>query len=443
MTFSSFKEKLFKYARDIGCDAAEIFMRDTEDLTAEVLSHELDSYSASRALGVSVRVKKDGRDGYFYTESFDDPEGCVKKALDNASFGAKDEHPMNGPADFAEIISRDDTAESFGVNDMISLALDAEARALAQDEKITRVDYNAVTSVRYTTYIANTLGLEAVYGGSIFVTCLSAVAEKDGEVHDSFAFSAGKDALNPKLLAEKAAGFALSKLGASPVPSGKYKVVLQGKAVSQLLQAFSPAFSASTAQKGLSPYKDKEGTAVASSVVSIIDDPLFSYSPRPFDDEGTPSRTTGVIKNGVLLSLLHNLKTAKTAGCASTSNGTRETALSTISVAPSNFIMECGSHDLNALLSEMGDGLLITELSGLHAGVNFSTGHFSLLASGFEVLGGKIKKPVERITAAGLFDSLLKDITLVGSDLYLSMPGGPVFAAPSVYIENGLMISGT
>ncbi len=182
---------------------------------------------------------------------------------------------------------------------------------------------------------------------------------------------------------------------------------------------------------------------IASEAVSITDDPLFSYSPRPFDDEGTPSRATSVVKNGKLMSLLHNLKTAKKAGCASTSNASRESASSPISVAPSNFILEKGEKDLTELLSEMGDGLLITELSGLHAGVNFSTGHFSLLASGFKVEKGKIKSPVERITVAGLFDRLLKDITLVGDDLYLSMPGGAVFASPSVYIENGLTVSGT
>ncbi|MBQ7624012.1 MAG: TldD/PmbA family protein [Clostridia bacterium] len=442
MSFSEFKDKVFAEAKRLGCDA-EVFMRDTEDLTVEILSHALDSYSYSRTAGACVRVKKDGRDGYHYTESFGDPEGCVKAALDNAACGDLSEHPMNGPCSYPETPEGDDTAENRGVNDMIALALDAETLALAQDERIDRTDYDSASSVRYTTYIANTLGLEAFYGGSLFITALSAVAEKDGEVHDAFAFSVGKEALQPKLLASKAAGFALAKFGAAPVPSGRYRVILQGKAMAQLLKAFSPQFSASAAQKGLSPLAGKEGTKIASDAVSITDDPLFSYFPRPFDDEGTPSRTTSVIKNGVLLSLLHNMKTAKKAGRASTSNGTRETAASPISVAPSNFILEKGEKDLAGLLSEMGDGLLITELSGLHAGVNFSTGHFSLLASGFTVEKGKIKKPVERITVAGLFDKLLSDITLVGDDLYLSAPGGSVFAAPSVYIENGLAVSGT
>ena len=68
---------------------------------------------------------------------------------------------------------------------------------------------------------------------------------------------------------------------------------------------------------------------------------------------------------------------------------------------------------------------------------------FAVRDVSFTVEKGKIKKPVERITVAGLFDKLLSDITLVGDDLYLSAPGGSVFAAPSVYIENGLAVSGT
>ena len=77
----------------------------------------------------------------------------------------------------------------------------------------------------------------------------------------------------------------------------------------------------------------------------------------------------------------------------------------------------------------MGEGLLITELGGLHAGANPVSGDFSLIAKGFRVTGGKQADPVEQITVAGNFYQLLKDIRAVGSDL--EFKGGSI-GSPSV-----------
>ncbi len=442
MIFSDFKTKVFERALSSGCEAAEIFMRDTEDLTVDVREGVLDSYNSSRAAGATLRVKKDGRDGYYYTEAFDDPDTAVARAVDNALFGSAEEHPFALPAVFPEIPDCDQTAEHMGANDMIALAHDAERLCKEADPRVSFVDGSQVVSEKQTTYISNTLGLEATFDSSVFVSVISPVVKDGEETHDSYAFAVGKDALSPRSLAERAVGLAVAKFGAAPVPSGVYRIVINGRAASSLIGAFSPQFSASAAQKGLSPLAGKEGEIIAAPCVTFTDDPLYPYMPRPFDDEGTPSSRTEVVKDGKLITLLHNLKTAKKAGCASTSNGTRATAQSPVSVSPSNFLMKCGEKSLDTLLSDMGNGLLITSLQGLHAGAESTTGHFSLLASGFEIKDGKPCAPVERITVAGNFNDLLKNITAVGSDLFLSFPSGSVFGAPSIYIESGLTVSG-
>ena len=77
--------------------------------------------------------------------------------------------------------------------------------------------------------------------------------------------------------------------------------------------------------------------------------------------------------------------------------------------------------------------MLITELSGLHAGTNSVSGDFSLLASGFEIKDGKISAPVEQITAADNFYKLLNKVKLVGDDMKFNSSG---VGAPSVLFEN-------
>jgi PmbA protein len=81
----------------------------------------------------------------------------------------------------------------------------------------------------------------------------------------------------------------------------------------------------------------------------------------------------------------------------------------------------------------MGDGLYLTEVSGLHAGANPVSGDFSLLSRGFEVKGGKCVRAVEQFTVAGNFYKLLETIEAVGNDLLFE--GSPI-GSPCVRVKN-------
>ena len=80
----------------------------------------------------------------------------------------------------------------------------------------------------------------------------------------------------------------------------------------------------------------------------------------------------------------------------------------------------------------MENGLLLTEVSGLHAGANPISGDFSLLARGFEIVEGRRVRPVEQFTVAGNFYKLLAEIEDVGSDLLFE--GSPI-GSPSVAVK--------
>lgn len=182
-----------------------------------------------------------------------------------------------------------------------------------------------------------------------------------------------------------------------PVPTG-FSLKIQRPLIS--LRLLCLWFSADQAQKGLSPLAGREGESIASAVVTLCDDPLHPVNPRAFDDEGTPSVTKTVVENGVFQTLLHNLKTAKKAGCASTSNADRPSAASPVGIAPTNFYMVPGADNLESMKQRLGTGLMITDVTGLHAGVNPVTGDFSLLSRGFLVENGEIVRPVDQITIA-------------------------------------------
>jgi len=147
------------------------------------------------------------------------------------------------------------------------------------------------------------------------------------------------------------------------------------------------------------------------------------------------------VEKGVLATLLHNLKTAKKAGVESTGNASRPSPASPVGVAPSNFYILPGEKDYDAMVKTLDNGLIITEVSGLHAGVNPVSGQFSLLAKGKLIENGIPVHPVEQITVAGSFLELMNSVLEVGADLEFGMPGGGRIGSPSLLIGS-MMVAG-
>ena len=116
----------------------------------------------------------------------------------------------------------------------------------------------------------------------------------------------------------------------------------------------------------------------------------------------------------MLKTLLHNRKTAKKAGCRTTGN-----AAGAGRVAPTNLFFRPGKLTQEELLANLGDGLYLTEVSGLHAGANPISGDFSLLSRGFEVKGGRDEKDAKRLTGVALYGILMMarrgEMTLEGA----------------------------
>ena len=228
----------------------------------------------------------------------------------------------------------------------------------------------------------------------------------------------------------------LTGLTAQQPASATCAIAFENRAAASLLGVFSSIFSAEAAQKGLSLLKGREGEAIASEAVTIVDDPHRPHSAasQPFDGEGVPTRKKNVVEKGVLQTLLHNLTTAAKQGVATTGNAARGYA-SAVGVAPSNFYIAPSQESVEAMLARMGEGFLITEVSGLHAGANQISGDFSLLAKGFAVRGGQKAEPVEQITVAGNFFAVLKDVVAVADDLAFGLPGGSLVGSPTIWVK--------
>lgn len=434
MIFTEFKDAVLRIALEKGAQAAEIYYQSQESSEIGVYQQAVDSYAMSWTEGVNLRVAIDGRNGTAYTEILEDPEALVSAAIDNArAMTASEPQPMQTACEYPAVTAPQDPLQGVSEADRIELLKGMERHVLAQDPRVVKMARSMIGTETTVTKIYNTQGLAAEETRSSSACMAGSIVAENGEVRNSFAMRSGEEADQVLACGEESVSEALAKLGAAPVESGIYDIVFSGKAFGSLLGAFFPMFSAENAQKNMSLLAGREGEQIAAPCVTLIDDPLYPRSPRAFDAEGTPSVTTTVIENGVLRSLLHSLKTAAAAGTAPTSNAGRGTAAEPVTIMPSTLYVQPGETSCEDLLQQMGDGLMITEVSGLHAGLNPISGSFSLLAGGFRVENGQIAGSVNQITIAGSFESLFGSVSAVGSDLKF---GRGNIGSPSIYVKN-------
>ncbi len=441
MNYADFKKSAFDCAKRLGCQAAELYKTSEESTAIDVLEKKIDSYKVSTSGGVNLRVVLNGKNGYAYTEQFTDPEILVKRAIDNASvIENEDERPMQTPCEYQSVNAVKSIAKDLSEKELIDMALKLEESAKNSDERFKRVTRSMVAKQKSSIELSNSLGLEAQFENDSCAVVLGVVLEEGDDIQSNYAVRFNEDFDDIEGCVKEAVTGAADKFNASPVKSGEYKIIIKNDSAADLFSAFASLFSAELAQKKLSLLEGKEGQKIASSCLNITDDGLFYKNPRPFDSEGVPSQKTTVVENGVLKSLLHDLKTAKKAGVKSTSNASRG-ASGGVGVRYSNFIIKEGTESFEALQERMQDGLVINEMAGLHAGLSTISGDFSLIASGYLVENGKKARAVKQITIAGNFLKFMEEIEAVANDTYFKYSGG-ICAAPSLFASK-IMVSGT
>jgi len=450
MTFQEFQKKLFDRAQAEGFEDYEIYYVEGDSFRVGVFQKEIDSYSVNSTMGLSFRGLYNGKMGYAYSEVLDEDaiELLVRNAKANATAIENEDMEIiyGGKDEYAQINGYNEQLSQVKAEDKIQLALDMERKAFEESDKVKNVQYCVVQSFEGCTRIVNSKGLNLSHRSNGIYAVLVPVVQDGEKVNTASAYKGTKkfEEIDPQALAHEAVEEALAYIGAEPVPSGKYRVVLRNDMAFTLLETFADVFSADRVQKGLSLLKGKIGQVIGAKCLTVLDDPHLKdgMGSIPFDDEGVATYTKEVIKEGKLMTYLHNLKTAMKDGVKSTGNASKASYASPVSIAPSNFYIQPGEKSFQELLEELGDGILITDLQGMHSGANSVSGDFSLAAKGFRVENGKVSRPVEQITIAGNFYKLLEDIEDIGSDLKFDIPtGAGCFGSPSVLIRE-LSIAG-
>ena len=410
-----------------------------------ILFGEVSSFEESSEQGISFRGLKNGQMGKCSTNIFDSEteDFLLSSALENCEV-LNDEDPDfiycdpdNSDLSYEQDVS---AAEALSYDDLASLGLSLEKKLLESDERIVAVDHLSLAASSDVTVVRNSKGLK-MFSRTGIITVFAYVRAQDGQlVKTAGDYWYGLDLkdFDVDKMVEKIKNDAIAKLSAKSVKSSAYTCIYKNEAFMDLVDAFMTNFSSSSMQHGLSLLAGREGEKIASDIFTLTEIPEYekAVTQVPFDAEGVLTTKKALIENGIFKTAMYNLKTANKAGCKSTGN-----AMSAGQVDYSNLVVTPGDKSLDELAAEIGSGIIITEISGLHAGLDTISGDFSLLAEGFLVEDGKIGRAVDQITVADNFYDTLMKITAIGSDVKAQPGGAGEFFSPSVVVRD-VSISG-
>ncbi|AMA72382.1 MULTISPECIES: TldD/PmbA family protein [Aneurinibacillus] len=426
-------EQLFELAKKKKITELEVLINHSTSFSIQAYEGKIESYKKTSTAGLGVRGTYQGGTGYAYTErlhlrEFDTVLDMVK---DNASLMKEKEPLLAEKQKGSWQDSQPDISEEEKIN--LALMLEAEARAA---KEVSDVSYALVSSGEGIRQVANTYGLNKTYRSNYTMAYLSVIVKRDDEVETDSAYYLGDlNKLDRAKLIQEAVSKARRKLGGKPIPVGHYPVVLDRRVVCSLLGVYSGVFSARNVMQGTSRLEGQLGAKLFGSL-DLLDDPHSGHEKVMFDDEGVDTAKMYLVRDGVVESYLHSLQTANEMGQAPTGHGIRSYK-GPVQITPHRMQIPNGETALSTLFAEMGNGVYITDVQGLHSGTNTVSGDFSLAAQGFRIENGKIAAPIKEITIAHNFFDLFAHIEKKANDFDFAMPNGhSQYGAPSILFSN-------
>lgn len=398
------------------CDAYEIYIDESESIELDSRKEELNFAKEEIECGVGIRVIKDNKVGFAFTSNVDKIVETAKQAIENTKLNKVDENYTFAEVEKVPTIKDvyDKKYDDLSLEESIEFLKNTIDTALDSGCEVTGSGFSASKG---RSLIVNSNGVSIEDEGTGFGIGLSVTIQQDGKIATAYNSQSSRFFdLDGEKLASEVCDLAKSSLNTKPVETNDYTVVLDYYAATGLLQTFISAFNGENVMRGRSILKDKMGSEIANSNLSIIDNPLLEKGmlTAKCDGEGSISQKTDLIKDGVLNSFIYDIYTANKAGIKTTSNGLRGSYLTTPMISPTN--LEFKFSEMKDL-EEIDKGVLTTSVLGAHT-ANPISGDFSVEASNaFKIENGELTDPINKAMISGNIFEIMKKVEGLKSEV--------------------------
>ncbi len=217
---------------------------------------------------------------------------------------------------------------------------------------------------------------------------------------------------------------ALVNLDSVAAPAGEMPVVLGNGWPGILLhEAIGHGLEGDFNRKKTSAFAGLMGQQVASKGVTVVDDGTLAdrRGSLTVDDEGTPSQSTTLIEDGVLVGYMQDRQNARLMGMTPTGNGRRQGYAHIPMPRMTNTYMLAGEHDPKEIIASVKKGLYAVNFGG--GQVDITSGKFVFSAAeAYLIENGRIGPAVKGATLIGNGPDVLTKVSMVGNDMALD-PG--------------------
>ena len=401
-------------ARKRGVDQAEVAVSHDIGLAATARLRDVESLEYTNDRGIGVTVYCGSRKGSASTSdiSAEAIRETVAKACTFASYTAEDKYAGLADADrmCTELPDLDlDHPWALDAAAAIDLAIACEAAALGYDKRISNSEGATVWTNRGVRAYGNTHGFFGSYVKTGHSVSCAVLADTNGDMERDYYYSSARDPADledVESIGVKAASRALQRLGARKIRTTRAPVIFIPELARGFVGHAIGAISGSAQYRRSSFLLDAVGEKIFPEFVSILERPHIpkGMASVPYDGEGVATYDRDIVTNGVLQGYVLSSYSARRLGLETTANAG----------GAQNLIIPGNVEGVDALLADMGTGLLVEELIG--QGVNTVTGDYSRGAVGHWVEDGEISHPVHEVTIAGNLRDLYQRIVAVGRD---------------------------
>jgi PmbA protein len=410
-------EQIVAEAKRQGATACEVAVSLEQGLSTTVRQREVETVEFNRDQGFGITLYVGHRKGSASTSASgpDAIRETVAAALAIAKHTSEDE--ASGLA-YAALMAKDqpdfDLYHPWDITpeQAIERALICEAAAFDADSRIKNADGTTLNVHQGCRVYGNSHGFIGGYASTRHSLSCVMIAEGEGQMQRDYWYDVnrrGELLMDPRLIGQKAAERAASRLGARPVPTCEVPVLFSAELAGGLFGSFMGAISGGNLYRKSSFLEGAIGQRLFPEWMTIDERPhlVGAMGSSAFDGDGLATYAKPFVENGDLVSYILSTYSGRKLGLPSTANAG----------GVHNLFVSHGTEDQAALIRRMGRGLLVTELMG--SGLNMVTGDYSRGAAGFWIENGEIQFPVQEVTIAGNMRDMFKQIVAVGSDLEL------------------------
>ena len=423
-------KKFFALAKEKGVETAEVSFSKSSAFSFEIFQGAISSYEISTNSNYRAKGIYKGKLGICRSENASE-EYFVDSIIKNASFIEKDEEAIifEGSPKYSHKNLYSKALAEVSNDVKLQKMFELEKYTLGLDPRIKNVEVSYSDQEGSKTF-TNTYGLNLKEKSNYYVIYLSVYVQDGDELkaaYDCF-FSNDPTEFKMEEFAKKVVADAISKLHGENIKPGTYKAVLNRDSVSSLLNALVGHVCADSVQKHVSKFEGKVGEQVISNKLTVYEKPVNkTVFASMFDAQGVATYNKTIFNKGVLTGYLYDLERAKKDNTESTGNSAVN------GVGFDCLVVKPGKLSEEELFAKVGNGLYITSLDGLHAGLNATSGDFSLQAEGYEIKDGKIRGALGLFTVSGNLFTVFNDILAVGNNSKLLLSSNTV---PSIAIKH-------